>query len=275
MARPILVQHHPRHRPARPLAPMRAATLGLLQKTLRIQKRLRPSVAPGEMMASHQLLVKVFGREALVALAIQCLHLVLPVGPNLFARRFAKPPIQEPGFAIILEPLSPSLKCPLVDPQRLKILVNLITRTPCRVSDRRILDPHLGPNSTGQIICYRHSTARPLGGPTLRNRTWTRPVSTLSPPLGGARASSWFVALVIITPLLEPTAGVVVLAPMGAITALPEGGAALMAPLGPFTRLRGERPGFVARLYAQGAILALLFPAGGCGACARGASPAG
>jgi hypothetical protein len=57
------MQHHSRHRPARTLAPMRAATARLLQKTSRMQKRFRPGVAPREIVPRDQLLVKMLGRE--------------------------------------------------------------------------------------------------------------------------------------------------------------------------------------------------------------------
>ena len=66
--RTVLMQHHARQRPARPLAPMRPAPLGLLQQALRLQKRLRPGVAPREAVVAHQMLVKMLGREALIAL---------------------------------------------------------------------------------------------------------------------------------------------------------------------------------------------------------------
>ncbi len=95
MARSVLMQHHPRHRPARPLAPVRAATLGLLQKTLRMQKGLRPGVAPGECVSRDQLLVKMLGREA------------------AGSARDTKPPLPAPDRP---EPACPR-PCPAADPK--------------------------------------------------------------------------------------------------------------------------------------------------------------
>jgi hypothetical protein len=57
-------QHHARHRPARPLAPMRPAPLRPFQQTPRMQERLGPGVAPAEMVIAHQMLGKMLGREA-------------------------------------------------------------------------------------------------------------------------------------------------------------------------------------------------------------------
>src|SRR5271169_6598021 len=58
------MQHHAGQRTARTSAPMRAAPLRPFQQTLRLQKRLRPAVAPPEIVALRQLLVKVLGGEA-------------------------------------------------------------------------------------------------------------------------------------------------------------------------------------------------------------------
>ena len=118
--RAVLMQHHAGKRSARALAPMRAPSLGLFQKTLRMQKRFRPGVAPREIVPRHQVLVKMLRREAAVALAIQSLHLMLPVDRNPPARRFAQPPIQQPGFAIVFEPLPPAPKRPLIDPKQFR-----------------------------------------------------------------------------------------------------------------------------------------------------------
>ena len=60
------------------------------------------------------------GREAAVALAIQSLHLMLPINRNPLARRLAQPPIQKPGLAIVLETLTPTAKRPLVDSKQLR-----------------------------------------------------------------------------------------------------------------------------------------------------------
>ena len=120
VTRTVLMQHHAGQRTARPSAPMRAAPLGLLQQALRLQKRLRPAVAPPEIVALRQLLVKVLGREAGVALAIQSFHFLLPIHRNPPARRLAQPAVQQAGFAVVLEADAPASKRPLPDPEQLR-----------------------------------------------------------------------------------------------------------------------------------------------------------
>jgi hypothetical protein len=85
-----------------------------------MQKRLRPGVAPREIMPGHQMLMKMLGREAAVALAIQSLHLMLPINRNPSARRFAQPTIQQSRLAIVFEPLPPPTKRPLVDSKQFR-----------------------------------------------------------------------------------------------------------------------------------------------------------
>jgi len=99
---------------------MRAATRRLLQKPLRMQKGLRPGVAPREIVPGDQLLVKMLGREAVIAFAIQSFHFMLPVDRNPPARRLAQPPIQKPGFAVVFEPLPPPPKRPLINSKQLR-----------------------------------------------------------------------------------------------------------------------------------------------------------
>jgi hypothetical protein len=120
MARAVLMQHHPRQRPTRSLAPMRAAPLRLLQKTLRMKKRLRPGVAPREIVLRHQMLVKMLGREALITLAIQSFDLMFAINRNPLARRLAEPTIQQTRLAVVLKALTPTAKRPLVDAQQLR-----------------------------------------------------------------------------------------------------------------------------------------------------------
>src|SRR3954451_10427795 len=69
------MQHHPRERPTWPLATVCPARLGPHQQALRLQKQLRPGVAPGELVVADKVFVKMPGREAAVARAIQGFHL--------------------------------------------------------------------------------------------------------------------------------------------------------------------------------------------------------
>src|SRR5271166_3982607 len=179
VTRAVLMQHHPRHRPTRPLAPMRAAPLRLLQKTLRMKERLRPGVAPGEVVPRHQMLMKVLGGEAPVTLAIQSLDLVRAIDRNPLARRLAEPTIQKPRLAVVLKPLTPTSKRPLIDPKQLRCLHLVELRR--LVAAQNVKKPHhthtlkgfrpahqiprKGADATGQIVCYVIRTYRVLATP--------------------------------------------------------------------------------------------------------------
>ena len=66
------------------------------------------------------MLVKMLGREALITLAIQSLDLMFAINRNPFARRLAEPTIQQTRLAVVLKPLTPTAKRPLVDAQQLR-----------------------------------------------------------------------------------------------------------------------------------------------------------
>jgi hypothetical protein len=87
---------------------------------LRLQKRFRPAVAPPEIVALQELLVKVLGREAVVALAIQSLYFLLPIHRNASARRLAQPAVQQAGLSVVLEAHAPASKRSLPDPEQLR-----------------------------------------------------------------------------------------------------------------------------------------------------------
>ena len=112
------MQHHALQRTALALAPMRPATLGLLQQTLGMQEGLRPGVAPAEVVVLHQTLVEMLGREPGVTRAIQHLHFLAPVRGNPLARRLAQPPIQQARLALVLKALAPAPERPLAHPQQ-------------------------------------------------------------------------------------------------------------------------------------------------------------
>ena len=109
------MQHHPGQRPARPLAPMRAARRGACQQAARLQKHLGPGVAPAEAVIAHQMLVEMLRREAAVAGAIQRLDLRLPLARHPLARRLAETPVQQAGLAGVLKPDAPTPERPLAD----------------------------------------------------------------------------------------------------------------------------------------------------------------
>ena len=122
VARAVLVQHHPRQRPPLALAPVRPLARRLPDHPHPLKMKLGPGVAPAEAVILHQMLVKVLDREALVALAIEPLHLLGPVDRNPLARRLAKPAVQEPGLALLLVAARPPPKRPLAHPQKLRRL---------------------------------------------------------------------------------------------------------------------------------------------------------
>ena len=93
VSRAVLMQHHPRQRPALPLPAMRALARRLRQKPARLQKRLGPCVAPGETVILHQVLMEVLGSEPRITLSVKCLDLLLPVDRNPLPRRLAQPPV--------------------------------------------------------------------------------------------------------------------------------------------------------------------------------------
>ena len=64
-----------------------------------LKVKLGPGVAPAEAVVLHQMLVEVLDGEALVALAIEPLHLLGPIGRDALARRLAEPTVEKPCLA--------------------------------------------------------------------------------------------------------------------------------------------------------------------------------
>ena len=110
------MRQHTGQGPPGPLAAVGATPLGPVQQALRLRERLGPGIAPGEIVSAYQVLVKVLGRETLVAAAIQRFHLHFPVKRNPFARRFAKPQVVQAFFALFLKTLPPAPERPLANP---------------------------------------------------------------------------------------------------------------------------------------------------------------
>jgi hypothetical protein len=120
--RAVLVQHHPRQGPPLPLPAMRPLARRLGDQPCPLQVQLQPGVTPTEAVVGHQMLVEVLDREALVALAIEPLHFLRPVGWNPPARRLAEPAIQKAALALLVVAARPAAECPLAHPQQLRRL---------------------------------------------------------------------------------------------------------------------------------------------------------
>ena len=74
-------------------------------------------------MILQQTLVEVLDREALVALAVERLHLLGAVARNPPARRLAEPLVQKPRLALLIVPVAPAPKCPLAHSKQLRRLL--------------------------------------------------------------------------------------------------------------------------------------------------------
>src|SRR5271169_4303119 len=115
------------------------------------------------------MLVEVLGPEARVALAIERLHLLLPVHRNSLARRLAKPPVQEASLALLIVPVAPAPKRPLAHPKQLRRLLLVQLRrfpTTPNIQKHRHAHPLKGfrpahPNPPKRAQRYRTDRALP------------------------------------------------------------------------------------------------------------------
>lgn len=82
--------------------------------------------------------------------------------------------------------------------------------------------------------------------------------------IGGGVLALWFGGVIALTPALEPTRDVFVLARGEVLDHLHRIDASIVDASGAFVRLRGDGPGFVGRLYGAGAWLVLPAGSGGC-----------
>src|ERR1700729_4513388 len=87
-----------------------------------LQMKLQAGVAPAEAMILDQMFVEGLDRETRVALAIEPLHFLRPVGGNPLARRLAEPAIDKSGLALLLVSPRPAAERPLAHPQELRRL---------------------------------------------------------------------------------------------------------------------------------------------------------
>ena len=88
------MQHHPGQGPPFALSPVRPLARRLGNDARPLKMQLQPGVAPAEAVILDEMLVEVLDREALVALAIEPLHLLGPVARDPLARRLAEPAVQ-------------------------------------------------------------------------------------------------------------------------------------------------------------------------------------
>ena len=68
------------------------------------------------------MLMEMFDGEALVALAIERLHLFRPVDWNPLARRLAEPPVKKPGLALLVVAVAPAAERPFAHPKQFRRL---------------------------------------------------------------------------------------------------------------------------------------------------------
>ena len=92
MRRGVLVQHHPHHRPARPLLAMCRALLRRLYQARAMQMQLGNRVAQNVVVPFDQLSVEMLDREAAVDVAIQAQH-SLDFSHRRSAQRRRQPPV--------------------------------------------------------------------------------------------------------------------------------------------------------------------------------------
>jgi len=125
MGRGVLVQHHPNHRPARPLLAMRPTLRRHPHQPGPPRMNLGHRVAELVIMPFHELLVKVLHREIRIAAPVQIQHprdlryARAPIG------RSAEPTINQARRPFVPQPVTPPPKRPLADPQNLRRL-NLV-----------------------------------------------------------------------------------------------------------------------------------------------------
>jgi hypothetical protein len=120
--RSVLMQHHTRHRPARPLASVRPAPRRLGQKPASLKIGPGPGVAPAEAVTPDKMLMEMLGREAGVAFAVKSLDLPGLIVGNRPAGAPPQTPIQKPLLAFVLKPPAPPPKRPLAHPHKLRRL---------------------------------------------------------------------------------------------------------------------------------------------------------
>ena len=119
-ARRILMQHHPHHRPPRPLLAMRRAPRCRPHQPRPLQRQPGHRVAQLVMVPLLQLLVKMLHREPRIAFLVQSHHAQDLLGRRPPARPPADPPIAQALRPLIAQPVPPAPERPLRHPQHLR-----------------------------------------------------------------------------------------------------------------------------------------------------------
>ena len=117
--RPVLMQHHAAHRPARPLLAVRRALGRRSDQRGPVQAKLRHGVAKRVIVALGQLLVEMPDREVGVLVPVEPEH-PLDLLFRRTPRRRRATPIDQPSLAVRLVALSPSLERANAHPQQLR-----------------------------------------------------------------------------------------------------------------------------------------------------------
>src|SRR6266404_1616399 len=159
------MQHHANHRPAWPLLAMRRARDRAPHQPGALQMHLRHGVAELVAVPLEQLLMKVLHREAAVRLAIQAQHPLDLLDRRTPARRLAQPTVRQPRRAFVAQPVPPTPKRALADPQHLRRLS--LAQLTLLVPIEQCLEPH--PTYPFVNSCPVHS--RPLVGAVLKPDT--------------------------------------------------------------------------------------------------------
>jgi hypothetical protein len=141
MARAVLVQHHPDHRPARPLLAMRRALDRRAPQAGRCQHALRPAIACGKPMPLGRPLVKMFRRPPGVPIPVQRHNPIDLIRYNPVRAYLAKPAVEQTSLTLRRKPTVYPAKLPLAQPQRLRRF-NQAQPTP-HVTIVNLQKPHL------------------------------------------------------------------------------------------------------------------------------------
>jgi hypothetical protein len=123
-----MVQHHPQHRPARPLLTMRRALLRRLHQALAMQMQLGHRVAQNIVVTLHQMFVEMLDSEAAVNVAIQPQH-SFDLSHRGAPRRRCQPPIGQPSLACsvarqssLAMAIAPTAEASFTDPKQFRRL---------------------------------------------------------------------------------------------------------------------------------------------------------
>src|SRR5688572_22470285 len=169
------MQEHAGQRPARTLLAVRPAARRLLDQPGRLQAQLGPAVAPVKIVVLAQFVVKMLGGEAAVTLAVEAQHLVHLVDRYPPGGYLAEPSVEQALAPVGVVAVPPAPEGSLTHAQDLGRLglaqpalapapIDLLELHPSQ-SLQHLRPPHPplpagGPDSTGQIACYKNRSYR-------------------------------------------------------------------------------------------------------------------